>query len=310
MKALPFGVPKLLISSVAAMPAYAGRLSEYFGLRDITVMHTVVDTVGMNSLIETLAVNGANAVSGMVEVPPDGVRGEEADHCADRVRLLREGRLLCEGAPGKRVRDRLLSCHGFGRQGRRGACKPGSFSAFVDLVPASFSEYLFGGNRASGPNRLDAARDLHIPYVLSPCGFDMISCGPIERKDKKDPLWESRKLAERKLLLQDAIRVQARTSTVEMEEVALGVAEKLGRYRHKEMVKVVIPRKGFSSLGVEGAALHDPESDEAFVGALKRHIHPEIEVREVDADINSREFAWAAVDALSQALLAKGQAAV
>jgi len=67
MKALPFGFPKLLISSVAAMPAYANRLAEYFGLRDITVMHTVVDTVGLNPLVRTLAINGANAISGMVE---------------------------------------------------------------------------------------------------------------------------------------------------------------------------------------------------------------------------------------------------
>src|SRR3990172_13177311 len=67
MKALPFGVPKLLISSVAAMPAYANRLAEYFGLRDITVMHSVVDTVGLNPLVRTLAVNGANAICGMVE---------------------------------------------------------------------------------------------------------------------------------------------------------------------------------------------------------------------------------------------------
>src|SRR3990172_344353 len=67
MKALPFGVPKLLISSVTAMPAYANRFAEYFGRRDITVMHSVVDTVGLNPLVKMLAINGANAISGMVE---------------------------------------------------------------------------------------------------------------------------------------------------------------------------------------------------------------------------------------------------
>src|SRR4030066_156940 len=67
MKALPFGVPKLLISSVAAMPAYASRFAEYFGLRDITVMHSVVDTVGINPLVRALAANGAHAICGMVE---------------------------------------------------------------------------------------------------------------------------------------------------------------------------------------------------------------------------------------------------
>ncbi|MEJ2588368.1 MAG: Tm-1-like ATP-binding domain-containing protein [Deltaproteobacteria bacterium] len=73
MKQLPFGFPKLLISSVAAMPAYAKRLAEFFGVRDITVMHSVVDTVGLNPLVHRLMINGAGAICGMVEeeVQPD-----------------------------------------------------------------------------------------------------------------------------------------------------------------------------------------------------------------------------------------------
>ena len=67
LRALPFGVPKLLISSAAAMPHHASRFAEYFGMKDITVMHTVVDTVGLNSFVRRLAINGANAICGMVE---------------------------------------------------------------------------------------------------------------------------------------------------------------------------------------------------------------------------------------------------
>jgi uncharacterized protein (UPF0261 family) len=302
MKALPFGLPKLLISSVAAMPAYANRLAEYFGLRDITVMNTVVDTVGMNPLVKTLAVNGANAIAGMVEaheISPKEARPSiaitEFGFCDKGAHYIRE---MLE-------KDyEMVSFHatGLGDRAAVDLVSQGFFKAFIDLVPASFSEYLFGGNRASGPNRLDAAIDLPIPYVLSPCGFDMISCGPIERRDKGDPLWVSRKLADRKLLLQDAIRVQARTNPEEMEQVAVAVAEKLGRYKYKMMVKFVIPRKGFSSLSVENGALYDPSSDEAFVGALKRNLDPAIKVFEVDSDINSRDFAAIVLDALAEAL--------
>jgi uncharacterized protein (UPF0261 family) len=67
MKVLPYGFPKLLLSSAAAMPAYATALAEYFVLKDITVMYTVIDTVGMNYLVRLLAINGANAISGMVK---------------------------------------------------------------------------------------------------------------------------------------------------------------------------------------------------------------------------------------------------
>jgi len=113
-----------------------------------------------------------------------------------------------------------------------------------------------------------------VPYILSLCGFDMISCGPIEERDKGDPLWVSQKLSERKLLLQDAIRVQARTSVEEMETTAKAVAEKLNQYKNKKLVKFILPNKGFSSLSVEGGALYDPVSDEAFIRGLRKHLDP------------------------------------
>jgi len=302
MKALPFGVPKLLISSAAAMPAYANRLAEYFGLRDITVMHTIVDTVGLNPLVRTLAINGANAISGMVE-------GMEAPQKEKRPSIaITEFGFVDKGA--HYVRDLLekdydlVSFHatGLGDRAAVDLVSQGFFEAFIDLVPASFSEYLLGGNRASGPNRLDATLHQPIPYILAPCGFDMISCGPIERKEKGDPLWVNRKLTERKLLVQDALRVQARTSPEEMETIAKEVAGKLNAYPNKKLVKVVIPKKGFSSLSIEGGALHDPAVDQVFIDALKNYLSPEIKILEVDSDINKPEFARVVVEALKESL--------
>jgi len=300
MKSLPFGVPKLLISSVTAMPAYANRLADYFGLRDITVMHSVVDTVGLNPLIRTLAINGANAISGMVE-------GQETFKKEERPSIaLTEFGFCDKGA--HYVRELLekdydlISFHatGLGDRAAVDLVSQGFFEAFIDLVPASFSEYLFGGNRAAGPNRLDAALRTSIPYILAPCGFDMSSCGPIERRDKGDPLWVSRRLGERKLLIQDAMRVQARTSVEEMETIAKSVAEKLNQYGNKKLVKFVIPKKGFSSLSVEGGALYDPVADQAFINKLRKHLNPGIDIVEVDTNINTPEFARAIVEALKE----------
>jgi uncharacterized protein (UPF0261 family) len=307
MKALPFGVPKLLISSVAAMPAYANRLAEYFGLRDITVMHTIVDTVGLNPLVRTLAVNGANAICGMVgglEVP----RKEKRPSIA-----ITEFGFVDKGA--HYVRDLLekdydlVSFHatGLGDRAAVDLVSQGFFEAFIDLVPASFSEYLFGGNRASGFNRLDAALHQPVPYILAPCGFDMISCGPIERKDKGDALWVSRRLAERKLLVQDALRVQARTSPEEMETIAREVAGKLNAYPNKNLIKFVIPQKGFSSLSVEGGALYDPAADQVFIDTLRNYLDPAIKILEVDTDINKPEFARVVVEALKDCFKSQGK---
>ncbi len=302
MKKLPFGVPKLLISSVAAMPAYGKRLAEYFGVRDITVMHSVVDTVGLNPLVRTLMINGAGAICGMAETyaPPQkeerpSIALTEFGFCDKGAHYVRE---LLEDSYN------IVSFHatGLGEKAAGDLVGQGLFEAFIDLVPGGFSEYLLGGNRAAGPDRLDAGINQGRPYILSPCGFDMISCGPIQRRDEGDPLWVSRKLAERKLLIQDAMRVQARTSPEEMHTIARAVAEKLNTHKNKKLVKFVIPIKGFSSLSVEGGALYDPVSDQAFIDEFRKNLDPEIDIIEVATHINTPEFAQAVIDALEQTL--------
>lgn len=302
MKMLPFGLPKLLISSVAAMPAYAKKLAEFFGVRDITVMHSVVDTVGLNPLVRNLMINGAGAICGMVEsYEPRLKEGRPAiaitefgfaDKGAHYVRELLEDRFD------------IISFHatGMGEKAAGDLVGQGLFEAFIDIVPGGFSEYLLGGNRAAGPDRLDAGCRQGKPYILSPCGFDMISCGPLQRRDEKDQLWVSRRLAERKLLLQDSIRVQARTNPEEMKMIAEAVAEKLNRCPNPKLVKFVIPKRGFSSLSVEGGALFDPASDQTFIDELKKNLSSQIEVIEVDTHLNTPEFARAVVAALDQAI--------
>jgi uncharacterized protein (UPF0261 family) len=302
MKKLPFGLPKLLISSVAALPAYGKRLAEYFGVRDITVMHSVVDTVGLNPLVRALMINGAGAICGMAKAyaPPQkeekpSIAITEFGFCDKGAHYVRE--LLKENY-------NIVSFHatGLGEKAAGDLVSQGLFEAFIDLVPAGFSEYLLGGNRAAGPDRLDAGINQGKPYILTPCGFDMISCGPIQRRDEGDPLWVSRKLAERKLLIQDGMRVQARTTPEEMQMIARAVAEKLNKHENKKLVKFIIPTKGFSSISVEGGALYDPVSDQTFVDEFRRNIDPEIEIIKVDTHVNTPEFARAVIDALERTL--------
>jgi uncharacterized protein (UPF0261 family) len=302
MKQLPFGMPKILISSVAAMPAYGKKLAEFFGVRDITVMHSVVDTVGLNPLVRKLMVNGAGAICGMVEELEPSLEAEkpsiaitEFGFCDKGAHYVRE--LLEEDY-------NIISFHatGLGEKAAVDLVSQGLFEAFIDLVPGGFSEFLLGGNRAAGPDRLDAGINQGKPYILSPCGFDMISCGPIQRRDEGDPLWVSRKLAERKLLVQDAMRVQARTSLEEIHTIAQAVAEKLNTHKDKKLVKFVIPTQGFSSISVKGGALYDPNLDRAFIDKLRENLDPEIEIIEVETHINTPEFGRSIVEALKKIL--------
>jgi uncharacterized protein (UPF0261 family) len=308
MRELPFGIPKLLISGATIMPVHAGQFANYFALRDITVMHTVVDTVGMNPLVRTLAVNGANAIAGMVEGSGSSLKEgkpsvaiTEFGFCDKGAHYIREN---------LQASYELVSFHatGVGDKAAMDLVPQGIFRAFIDLVPGAFTEHLLGGNRGvAGPGRLDLAANLSIPYIFCPGGFDMISCGPVERRDKDDPLWSSRKLAERKLYLQDRARVQARMGPDEMEQIAIATSERLNAYQLKPRVKVLIPLKGFSSLSVEGGPLHDPVCDDIFKITLKARLDPAIDVIEVNADINSPAFAKAVTEALMRAFRACGK---
>jgi uncharacterized protein (UPF0261 family) len=297
MKSLPFGIPKVMLSSTAAMPAYAGG---YFGTKDITILHSVVDIAGLNPLVKDILKRGAGAICGMVEASEGPrflfERGREKDlialtefkfseECCSHVRQLLEERGF-EVIP--------FHAQGTGDRAMEELIGEGFFQGVMDIVPAGVGEELLGGNRAAGPKRLEKAGEMGIPQLIAPCGFDMLSCGPLERGDRGDPLWVSRDIKNRKMFIPDAFRVQARTHSQELKEIAKEVARKLNR--SKGPVIVLIPLKGWSSLDQEGMPLFDPETDKAFVDALKIHLNPKIPIVELDLHLNTREFAQQAVD--------------
>jgi uncharacterized protein (UPF0261 family) len=300
MKQLPFGLPKVLISSTAALPHYANLFAQYFSVSDITVMHTVVDTVGMNAMLRNLLVNGAGAICGMVESYEAPTKKTKPAIAITEYGFSEQG--------AHYVREQLESdfdlvsfhAQGIGDLAVEHMVAQGLFDGFIDLVPSAIGECILGGNRPSGPTRLESAGVAEIPYVLAPCGFDIVSCGPIERKDTGDPLWTTRKLADRKRFVQDTARVQVRTSPGEMKIFARVVAEKLNKYPNKKLVKFLIPTRGFSSLGAEGGALYEPETDQVFVDELKRQLDPEIQIIEVDTHLNTPEFARAVTQAFKE----------
>jgi uncharacterized protein (UPF0261 family) len=174
----------------------------------------------------------------------------------------------------------------------------GVFQGVMDIVPAGVGEELLGGNRAAGPKRLENAGQRALPQLITPCGFDMLSCGPLERGDRGDPLWVSKDLKNRKMFIPDAFRVQARTTPEELGEIAAEVARKLNL--SKGPVLVLIPSKGWSSLDQEGMALYDPEADRAFVNELRIHLSPKIPLIELNLHLNTREFAQEAVNRFIQ----------
>jgi uncharacterized protein (UPF0261 family) len=296
MKSLPFGIAKVMVSSTAAMPAYAGG---YFGTKDIAILHSVVDIAGLNPLVRDVLQRAAGMICGMVEMgegPAILSREKKKDlialtefkfseECSSHVRHLLEERGL-EVIP--------FHAQGISDRAMEELIEEGFFQGVVDIVPAGVGEELLGGNRAAGPRRLEGAGKMGIPQIITPCGFDMLSCGPLERREREDPLWVSRGLKKRKLFIPDAFRVQARTTPQELKEVAREVAKKLNKA--KGPVMAVIPLRGWSSLDKEGMPLYDPEADKAFVQELKTQLVPRISLIELDLHLNTREFAQEAVN--------------
>jgi uncharacterized protein (UPF0261 family) len=192
---------------------------------------------------------------------------------------------------------------GIGDRAMEELIREGLFDGVLDIVPAGVGEELLGGNRAAGPNRLENAGQLGIPQIIAPCGFDMLSCGPLERGDRGDSLWVSKDIKNRKLFIPDAFRVQARTTSQELREIAREVARKLNQ--SKGPVAVLIPLKGWSSLDKEGMPLYDPGADQAFLDELRIHLTKKISLIELDLHLNTREFAEEAVNQFMKLYKAK-----
>ncbi len=303
MASLPFGVPKVVLSSMAAVPAYAGL---YFGTKDIAMIHSVVDVAGLNPLLEDVLARTAGAICGMVRACSGAVRLAHGAGARPRVALtqFKFSETCCRhaarflGEAGVEVVP--FHAQGVGDRAMEELIAEGLIDGVLDMVPAGVAEEILGGNRAAGPRRLEAAGERGIPQVVAPCGFDMLSCGPLERGDRGDPLWVSRGLSRRRLFIPDALRVQARTSREELLQIADEVARKLNRSRGPTCV--LIPTRGWSSLSEEGGPLCDPEADAAFTERLIRSLGGHVRVRTVDTALNTEEFARTAVAELLGAM--------
>ena len=170
----------------------------------------------------------------------------------------------------------------------------GAFAGVVDVVPAGLAEHMFGGNRAARPARLEAAGRAGVPQVIATSGFDMISCGPMSRRDSNDPLWQSLNLAQRALVRPDKFRVEARTTADEVAQIARAVGHKLSL--STAPAAVLVPLRGWSTLSVKGQGLYDPDADSAFSPALRETLPDRVALHELDTDLNSPNFARAMVD--------------
>ncbi len=285
MKQLPFGMPKLMASPMAAHPAY---IDKYVGTRDITMHHTVLDIVKMNPLLKAQIINAVGAICGMVEMT-QGPNISFDKPCV-AISSFGFGEMAVQTAMGmlEEAGFTPIVCHAQGKGDRamEEMIRDGAFHGVLDICIGGVMEHLFKGNRDPGPDRLMAAVETGIPMVLAPCGLDILSYG-----GRADMLAQT---ADRVQYVQDALRVQVRTTAAELRQAADVIAERLNMARGQW--SFLIPLRGWSSLDREGRPIYDPAADAVFVARLKEKLVDRGRVKEVDLHLYTPEFARVAVD--------------
>jgi uncharacterized protein (UPF0261 family) len=290
MRALPVGVPKLMVSTVAA-----GDMSPYVGTTDVTMMHSVVDVAGINRISMRIFTNAARALAGMAagtESPPVSEKPlVVASMWGVTTPCVTTARERLEG-----LGYDVLVFHqtGIGGKSMEELIAAGLVDGVLDVTPTELGDELTGGIWPSGPERLETAGRLGIPQVVSLGALDVIA---ISSTGLPDPLPE--KFRGRPIYVHDELMVATRATPDECRELAAVIARKLNAARGPTVL--FLPLRGFSLLTTEGQALYDSEGDEALVATLRELIdRTKVEMHEVDTDVNDKAFALAMAERLHE----------
>ena len=296
MRALPVGVPKLMVSTLAS-----GDTRPYVGAVDVTMMYSVVDIAGINRISESILTNAAAAIAGMA-------RARSSFRQPTGGRPLIGATMFgvttpCVTAARERLESlgyEVLVFHatGTGGQSMEALVAGGFIAGVLDTTTTELADELVGGVLSAGPHRLEIAGRLGVPQVVSLGALDMVNFGPMATVPEK--------FRGRRLYQHNPTVTLMRTTPEECAELGRIVARKLSGSRGP--VAVFIPLRGVSMIATEGGVFYDPEADRALIDALKSGLRSDIEVHELDMDINDARFAEAMADRLHEMVRAASPA--
>jgi uncharacterized protein (UPF0261 family) len=288
MRALPIGVPKVMVSTVAA-----GDTRAYVGTSDITMMAAVTDVAGINSVSARILANAAAAVAGMVDAPPVTAAFGRATIAATMFGVTTP----CVTAARRELEARgyeVITFHATGTGGTamEKLIASSLVSAVLDITTTELADELVGGVLTAGPDRLEAAGQAGIPQVVSLGALDMVNFGA--------PQSVPDRFRDRTLHVHNPAVTLMRTTPQECAELGRIVARKLSAATGP--VALFIPLRGVSALSVETGPFYDPAADQALFDALRSYPDRAFELVEIDADINDPVFAAALAARLTEYL--------
>ena len=287
MRALPVGVPKLMVSTLAS-----GDTSPYVDTKDIAMMYSVVDIAGINSLSRQILTNAAGAIVGMVNAEPPAAEDKPligatmfgvTTPCVTKAREVLE-----------RAGYEVLVFHATGAGGRamEDLVEGGFIVGVLDVTTTELADELVGGVLSAGPDRLEAAGALGVPQVIAPGALDMVNFGPPDTVPDE--------FKDRTFYQHNPTVTLMRTTVAENAELGTIMGRKLSRAAGP--TTVLIPRQGVSAIDMEGQPFYSAEAEAAWIENLKANLGSNVTVIEMDNHINDDTFATKLAETLLESL--------
>ncbi|RJX26776.1 MAG: UPF0261 family protein [Dethiobacter sp.] len=275
MRALPFGVPKVMLSTIAS-----GDTRPYIGTKDIVMIPSIADIAGLNRITEVTLTQAAGAVMGMVAA--DKVKASEkpiiavttlggTTNCALQVKKQLEG---------KGYEVVIFHANGCGGRAMEEMIEQGLIQGVFDLSTNEVVDHIYQGWGDAGPTRLEGAAGKRVPQLIAPGNIDHI----VYSSPDKIP----ERFKNQYIHVHGTGIYVLRTKKNEMIEVAKVMSEKINKAKGK--TAVILPLKGLSILDKVDKEFDDKEANFAFFETLKQNLNPEVEVKDVDAHITDSLF--------------------
>jgi len=286
MRALPVGVPKVMVSTMAS-----GDTEPYVGAKDVMMLYSVADIEGLNQLSRKVIANAALAMVGMVTNEPDVAVEDRPTIGVTMFGVTTP----CVQTAREYLEERgyeTIVFHATGTGGRamEDLIRQGVIDGVLDVTTTEWADELVGGVLNAGPERLDAAAETGTPQVVSTGALDMVNFGP---RDSVPEEFEGRKFH-----IHNPQVTLMRTTAEENAELGEIIAEKLSAATGP--TALYLPLAGVSMIDVEGEDFHDPEADAALFEALRENLSGSVELVEMETDINDETFALAMAETLDE----------
>ena len=264
--ALPFGFPKLIVSTVAS-----GNVSNFIGETDITMMYSVVDIAGQNSILNPILENAAGMISGAAKAYLDrlGREKENKSKSNNRKKSVAITMFGVTTPAADRARDHLESngyevfvfhATGIGGRAMEKLISQHRIDGVLDLTTTELADELVGGTMKGGPDRLTTAARMGIPQVVSLGALDIVNFGPRETLPAQ--------FAKRMIHVHNPDITLVRTSSEECRILGQQIAKKLRAHAKSNLTQVFIPLGGISMLSVKGGPYYDEAADKALFDAV------------------------------------------